>query len=106
MKRKAMSLIGLLLMVAMVLSLTGCNKKAATPEETTEVTQQTVDSPYELNMKNYESFIKSLPEGGYYAFAAMDKDHDALLVTDAVFQDGGRQGSTFSPSISGKSPNT
>ena len=49
MKRKAMSLIGLLLMVAMVLSLTGCNKKAATPEETTEVTQQTVDSPYELN---------------------------------------------------------
>lgn len=90
MKRKAMSLIGLLLMVAMVLSLTGCNKKAATPEETTEVTQQTVDSPYELNMKNYESFIKSLPEGGYYAFAAMDKDHDALLVTDAVFQDGGK----------------
>ena len=71
MKRKAMSLIGVLLMVAMVLSLTGCNKKAAAPEETTEVTQQTVDSPYELNMKNYESFIKSLPEGGYYAFAAM-----------------------------------
>ena len=53
MKRKAMSLIGVLLMVAMVLSLTGCNKKAAAPEETTEVTQQTVDSPYELNMKNY-----------------------------------------------------
>lgn len=88
MKRNVMSLIGVLLMVAMLLSLTGCNKKEATPEATTEVTQQAVDSPYELNMKNYESFIKSLPAGGYYAFAAMDKDHDALLVTDAVFQDG------------------
>lgn len=88
MKRNVMSLIGILLMVAMLLSLTGCNKKEATPENTTEVTEQTVDSPYELNMKNYESLIKSLPEGGYYAFASMDKDHDALLVTDAVFQDG------------------
>ena len=88
MKRNVMSLIGVLLMVAMLLSLTGCNKKETTPETPTEVTQQAVDSPYELNMKNYESFIKSLPAGGYYAFAAMDKDHDALLVTDAVFQDG------------------
>lgn len=88
MKRNGMRLIGVLLMVAMLLSLTGCSKKDAATEETTEVTQQTVDSPYELDMKNYESLIKSLPEGGYYGFAAMDKDHDALLVTDQVFQDG------------------
>lgn len=88
MKRYVMGLIGVLLMAAMVLSLAGCNKKEATSEATTNVAQQTVDSPYDLNMSTYENLIKSLPAGGYYAFAAMDKDHDALLVTDAVFQDG------------------
>ena len=77
------------MMVAMLLTLAGCNKKeeaATTPAE--ETTVKAVDSPYELDMKNFESFIKSLPDGGYYGFAAMDKDHDALLVTDTVYKEG------------------
>lgn len=88
MKRKLWAVLSVLLMLAMLLTLAGCNKKEATPEATTEVTQKTVDSPYELDMKDFESFIKSLPDGGYYGFAAMDKDHDALLVTDSTYKDG------------------
>ena len=89
MKRKLLAILSVLMMVAMLLTLAGCNKKeeaATTPAE--ETTVKAVDSPYELDMKNFESFIKSLPDGGYYGFAAMDKDHDALLVTDTVYKEG------------------
>lgn len=92
MKRKIMAVLGLFLMFALL--LTGCSKKPAetaeTVETTTEAAVKTVDSPYELNMKDFDSLIKSLPDGGYYAFAAMDKDHDALLVTDEVYKEGNK----------------
>ena len=90
MKRKAMSLIGLLLMVAMVLSLTGCNKKAATPEETTEVTQQTVDSPYELNMKKSESRKASLLTALFVALSVQ-------LLVPASSRSFGRESTMRSP---------
>lgn len=89
MKRKLMAVLGVLLLFAVL--LTACSKKpaeeAAVP---TEAAQQTKDDPYELNMRDFDSLIKSLPDGGYYAFAAMDKDHDALLVTDEVYKEGDR----------------
>ena len=66
------SLCILLVLVMLAAVLAGCGRKGA-------------GTPYEDDMKSYASIIDRLPAGSYYAFADMSPDHDALLVTDHVF---------------------
>ncbi len=85
MKRKAAVLLGLIMTVSMI---AGCGNAAAdvpvvTPEETKP-------SAVELALESYDTVITSLSADSWYAFADMDKDHDALLVAkkDFVFDNG------------------
>ena len=62
----------LLVLIILTAAIAGCGRIRA-------------GTPYEDDMKSYASVIESLPAGSYYAFADMSQDHDALLVTDHVF---------------------
>ena len=61
-----------IVLIMLAAALAGCGRKGA-------------GTPYEDDMKSYDSVIESLPAGSYYAFADMSPDHDALLVTEYVF---------------------
>ena len=95
----------LMLVVALMGTLlTGCGKgtdSAATSssgtETSTETSTETADTAetekptaVEQTMESFDEIIAALQEDSWYAFADMDKDHDALLVarSDAVFDNG------------------
>ncbi len=72
-REKAVRILCFMLLFAMLApALAGCGRKGA-------------GTVYEDNMRSYASVIETLPEDSYYAFADMSKEHDALLVTDHVF---------------------
>ena len=83
MKRKIIAIVGIILLFAMV--MTGCHKQAA--EETTIRQATTIVAPYESNTALYKSVLDKLPEGSLYAFADMNENFDALLVTDFSYED-------------------
>ena len=77
MKHKIHIALSLLMALAMVLALAGCNKSGKETEE---------PSVYEKNLAFYEEVLSDLPEGSAYALADISESYDALLVTSAPIE--------------------
>ena len=84
MKKRIAVLFGLIMTMAVV---GGCGKEAGT---TADVEENETLAAVEQDAQTFDSILASLPADAYYAYADMDKDHDALLVTtkDLVFDNG------------------
>ena len=84
MKKRIAVLFGLIMTMAVV---GGCGKETGT---TADVEENETPAAVEQDAQTFDSILASLPADAYYAYADMDKDHDALLVTtkDLVFDNG------------------